>query len=83
MVAEINKVTVAKLGRHYHLFGSDRLLPARALRDCIAALPDRGCFYCGGPEPTNVPGQARRASLLSATKRTDRLDLAPCRGRYW
>jgi hypothetical protein len=46
MVAEINQVATAELGRHRHLFGSDRVLPPRALRDGIAALQHGRCFYC-------------------------------------
>jgi 5-methylcytosine-specific restriction endonuclease McrA len=48
MVAEINKVATAELDLHRHLFGSDRLLPPRALRDGIAALQEGQCFYCRG-----------------------------------
>jgi 5-methylcytosine-specific restriction endonuclease McrA len=48
MVAEINKVATAELDLHRHLFGSDRVLPPRALRDGIAALQDGRCFYCRG-----------------------------------
>lgn len=33
---------------HRHLFGSDRLLPPKLLRDGIAALQGHQCFYCGG-----------------------------------
>jgi hypothetical protein len=46
MVAEINGVATAELGLHRHLFGSDRVLPPRALRDGIAALQHGRCFYC-------------------------------------
>ena len=51
MVAEINGVASAGLDlhRHRHLFGSDRILPPRPLRDGIAALQDGRCFYCHGP----------------------------------
>jgi 5-methylcytosine-specific restriction endonuclease McrA len=48
MVAEINKVATAELDLRRHLFGSDRVLPPRALRDGVAALQDGQCFYCGG-----------------------------------
>jgi hypothetical protein len=48
MVAEINQVATAERGLHRHLFGSDRVIPPRALRDGIAALQDGLCFYCGG-----------------------------------
>ena len=48
MVAEINKVATAELDLHRHLFGSDRVIPPKALRDGIAALQDGQCFYCGG-----------------------------------
>jgi len=46
MVAEINGVATAELGLHRHLFGSDRVVPPRALRDGIAALQHGRCFYC-------------------------------------
>lgn len=49
MVAEINKVATAELDLHRHLFGSDRVLPPKVLRDGIAALQDGRCFYCGQP----------------------------------
>jgi 5-methylcytosine-specific restriction endonuclease McrA len=49
MVAEINKVATVELDLHRHLFGSDRVIPPKALRDGIAALQDGQCFYCGGP----------------------------------
>ena len=49
MVAEINKVATAELDLHRHLFGSDRIIPPKPLRDGIAALQDSQCFYCGGP----------------------------------
>jgi hypothetical protein len=49
MVAEINGVASAELDLHRHLFGSDRILPSRPLRDGIAALQDGRCFYCHGP----------------------------------
>ena len=48
MVAQINEVATAELDLHRHLFGSDRILPPKALRDGIAALQDGQCFYCGG-----------------------------------
>jgi hypothetical protein len=40
MVAEINGVASAELNLHRHLFGADRVLPPKALRDGIAALQD-------------------------------------------
>ena len=46
MIEEINGVATAELGLHRHLFGSDRVLPLRALRDGIAALQHGRCFYC-------------------------------------
>jgi 5-methylcytosine-specific restriction endonuclease McrA len=46
MVAEINKVATVELDLHRHLFGSDRIIPPKALRDGIAALQDGACFYC-------------------------------------
>jgi hypothetical protein len=49
MVAEINGVATDELNLHRHLFGSDRVLPPRALRDGIAALQDGRCFYCRRP----------------------------------
>jgi len=49
MVAEINGVASAELNLHRHLFGSDRILPPRPLRDGIAALQDGRCFYCHDP----------------------------------
>jgi 5-methylcytosine-specific restriction endonuclease McrA len=48
MVAEINQVATAELDLHRHLFGSDRIIPPKVLRDGIAALQDGRCFYCGG-----------------------------------
>lgn len=48
MVTEINKVATVELNSHRHLFGSDRIIPPKALRDGIAALQDGQCFYCGG-----------------------------------
>lgn len=48
MVAEINKVATVELDLHRHLFGSDRIIPPKALRDGIVALQDGQCFYCGG-----------------------------------
>ena len=49
MVAEINGVAAAELNLHRHLFGSDRVVPPKALRDGIAALQDGRCFYCRAP----------------------------------
>jgi hypothetical protein len=49
MVAEINDVATDELNLHRHLFGSDRILPPKALRDGIAALQDGRCFYCRQP----------------------------------
>ena len=49
MAAEINGVASAELDLHCHLFGSDRILPSRPLRDGIAALQGGRCFYCHGP----------------------------------
>jgi hypothetical protein len=46
MVAEINGVAKAELDLHRHLFGSDRLIPPRPLREGIAALQADRCFYC-------------------------------------
>ena len=47
MVAEINQVATAELALDRHLFGSDRVLPPKALRDGMAALQHGQCFYCG------------------------------------
>jgi hypothetical protein len=49
MVAEINGVAKVELDLHRHLFGSDRLIPPRQLREGIAALQADRCFYCHGP----------------------------------
>ncbi len=49
MVADLNGVASEELDLHRHLFGSDRLLPRRPLRDGIAALQEGRCFYCHGP----------------------------------
>jgi 5-methylcytosine-specific restriction endonuclease McrA len=48
MVAEINKVATVELDLHRQLFGSDRIVPPKALRDDIAALQFGQCFYCSG-----------------------------------
>jgi hypothetical protein len=55
MVAEINGVASAELDLHHHLFGSDRILPPRPLRDGIAArdwplgLVLGGCKFLSQP----------------------------------
>jgi hypothetical protein len=49
MVAEINGVAQAELDLQRHLFGSDRVIPPKVLRDGIAALQDNRCFYCREP----------------------------------
>jgi hypothetical protein len=46
MVAEINGIAKTELDLHCHLFGSDRVIPPKALRDGLAALQDNRCFYC-------------------------------------
>ena len=46
MVAEFNGVAKAELDLHRHLFGSDRLIPPKTLRDGLAALQGNRCFYC-------------------------------------
>lgn len=46
MVAQINGVARAERDLHRHLFGSDRLIPPRPLRDGIADLQAGRCFYC-------------------------------------
>jgi hypothetical protein len=48
MVAEINDVATAELDLHRHLFGSDRILAPKALRNGIADLQGGRCFYCAG-----------------------------------
>lgn len=48
MVAEINGVAAAELNLHRHLFGSDRVIPPKALRDGVGTLQDGRCFYCRG-----------------------------------
>jgi hypothetical protein len=48
MVAEINRVAQAELDLHRHLFGSDRVIPPKTLREGIAALQHNMCFYCRG-----------------------------------
>ena len=48
MVAEINHVARDELDLHCHLFGRDRLIPPKPLRDGIAALHEDRCFYCRG-----------------------------------
>lgn len=49
MVAQINNVATAELDLHRHLFGSDRVIPPKALREGIAALQHGLCFYCRRP----------------------------------
>ena len=41
-------MATVELDLHRHLFGSDRVIPPKALRDGIVALQDGQCFYCGG-----------------------------------
>jgi hypothetical protein len=71
MVAEINKMATVELDLHRHLFGIDRAIPPKALRNGIAALQGGHCFYCGGtlgatPEADHfIPGSA--ASTPSRT----------------
>jgi HNH endonuclease len=89
MVAEINEVAKAELDLHRHLFGSDRLIPPRALRDGIAALQDNRCFYCRGtlgalPEADHFVPRVRCGidaveNLVLADRRcnNDKRDLLP------
>jgi hypothetical protein len=49
MVAEINGVAKVELDLHRHLFGADRLIPPKPLREGIAVLQANRCFYCRGP----------------------------------
>ena len=89
MVAEINGVAAAELDLHRHLFGSDRVLPPRALRDGIAAMQDGRCFYCHRilgttPEADHFIPRARCGidaieNLVLADRRcnTDKRDLLP------
>jgi hypothetical protein len=72
MVAEINQVATAELGLHRHLFGPDRVLPPKALRDGIAALQDGRCFYChralgATPQADHFIPRIRCASTPSRT----------------
>lgn len=48
MVAEINGVAQAELDLQRHLFGSDRVIPPKVLRDGIAALQDNRLFLLPG-----------------------------------
>jgi hypothetical protein len=89
MVAEINGVAKAELDLHRHLFGSDRLIPPKALRDGIAALQDNRCFYCRGtlgatPEADHFVPRVRCGidaveNLVLADRRcnSDKRDLLP------
>jgi 5-methylcytosine-specific restriction endonuclease McrA len=49
MVAAINKVATEEQDLHRHLFGRDRLIPPRALREGLADLQASRCFYCRTP----------------------------------
>jgi 5-methylcytosine-specific restriction endonuclease McrA len=49
MVATINKVATEEQDLHRHLFGRDRLIPPRALREGLADLQAGRCFYCRKP----------------------------------
>ena len=46
MVAQLNGVAKAEQDLHRHLFGSDRLIPPKPLREGIAELQLGQCFYC-------------------------------------
>jgi HNH endonuclease len=91
MVAEINGVAQAELDLYRHLFGSDRVIPPKALRDGIAALQDDRCFYCRGdlgtaPEADHFVPRVRCGidaveNLVLADRRcnNDKRDLLPGR----
>ena len=49
MVATINKVATEEQDLHRHLFGRGRLTPPKALREGLADLQARRCFYCRKP----------------------------------
>jgi 5-methylcytosine-specific restriction endonuclease McrA len=89
MVAEINNVAAVELDLHRHLFGSERVIPPKVLRDGIAALQDGQCFYCGRalsgtPEADHFIPRTRRGidaieNLVLADRRrnNDKRDLLP------
>jgi hypothetical protein len=82
-------VAEAELNLHRHLFGSDRVIPPKALRDGIAALQDNRCFYCRGalgtaPEADHFVPRVRCGidaveNLVLADRRcnNDKRDLLP------
>jgi len=49
MVATINHVATEEQDLHRHLFGRDRLVPPKALREGLASLQAGRCFYCREP----------------------------------
>jgi 5-methylcytosine-specific restriction endonuclease McrA len=49
MVATLNRVATEEQDLHRHLFGRDRLVAPKALREGLASLQARCCFYCGMP----------------------------------
>jgi 5-methylcytosine-specific restriction endonuclease McrA len=49
MVATINGVATEEQDLHRHLFGRDRLVPPKALREGLASLQAGRCFYCREP----------------------------------
>jgi hypothetical protein len=89
MIAEINGVAHAELDLQRHLFGSDRVIPPKALRDGIAALQENRCFYCRGglgtaPEADHFVPRVRCGidaveNLVLADRRcnNDKRDLLP------
>jgi len=48
MVADLNRVARAEAGLHRHLFGFDRVVPPKILREGMTALQGGRCFYCRG-----------------------------------
>jgi len=49
MVATINHVATEEQDLYRHLFGRDRLVPPKALREGLASLQAGRCFYCREP----------------------------------
>lgn len=49
MVATLNRVAAEEQDLHRHLFGQDRLVAPKALREGLASLQAGCCFYCGTP----------------------------------
>jgi len=68
MVAEINGVASAELNLHRHLFGADRVLPPRPLRDGIAACRTAGAFTAAERlAPSVRPITSSRGSAAAST----------------